>query len=221
MVEHVSLGAMAFLTHETYRALGESWALNDFLFGHAMDPEPDSVQLHHLHEHARRLWAQIPTLQSSCRTSSELVERLLTLRNTTIPLWLRETAERATARNHTLYGLSCMFDQTIASVALAKHIREFSPKAMIVLGGYAVRQPTAATLMKAFPWLDAICIQEGERSIVSLAMASAGDCQIADVPGIVYAAPDGRIIETPTSDLIAWTRCLYRTSRITSPISSR
>ena len=52
---------------------------------------------------------------------------LLDLRAHIIPEWIEELATEIAAHEATLVGFTCMFDQTLASVALARRIRRWLP----------------------------------------------------------------------------------------------
>jgi hypothetical protein len=45
--------------------------------------------------------------------------------------------------------------------------------------------------MRCFPWIDAMCLGEGEHTIAPLARASAGLIPLDAVPGIMYRDSDG------------------------------
>ncbi len=65
----------------------------------------------------------------------QLVALLFRLRRELIPKWLEECLEEISAHDVSFIGFTCMFDQTISSVALAKLIKEKDPDKLIALGG--------------------------------------------------------------------------------------
>ena len=128
--------------------------------------------------------------------SEGVVETILRLRSEIIPPWLARWADEIAAHPATLVGFTCMFDQTIASLALAKLVKERAPHKMIALGGYAVRAPTAEMLVRSSPWVDAVCNGEGEATVVALARAAAGEIPLSEVPGITYRDGSGAVCAT-------------------------
>src|SRR5829696_6698146 len=60
-----------------------------------------------------------------------VVRQLLHLRQEIIPTWLSQRVDEIVRSNVTLVGLTCMFDQTIASVALAHLLKERAPHIMV------------------------------------------------------------------------------------------
>ena len=195
-VRHLSLFMLEHLRAQTYEDLSDAYGLNDFLFSGVLDPEVTHAQSRVLREKIMELQYR-GKFEALRRVGCDgMVDMLLHLRTNIIPTWLAEWASRISQGPWTLVGFTCMFDQTIASAALAKLIRDRAPDKMLALGGYAVRSPTAAMLVGAFPWIDAVCDGEGESTIVDLARASAGGIPLADVPGIVFSSLDGTLVHT-------------------------
>src|SRR5262245_8288339 len=196
VVKHLNIEMLRFVRPVTYYALANVFALNDFLFSAVLAPEVTSMQLRLLREKTRQLTSYGIIDLEEYGGLDGLIEALLHLRARTIPEWLDEVATRIVSEGATLIGLTCMFDQTIASVALSKLIKEQSPEPLVVLGGYAVREPTGSSLLRAFPWIDAVCAGEGEEVIAPLAWASVGQA-LHDVPGIIYRSYEGETHVSP------------------------
>ena len=224
-VEHLNLEMLRFLREGTYVGLAQVWALNDYVFTGNMDAQPEGYRRRLVTETSAELWWS-PTFNNGDVESLDAVTAGIDhLRDITVPAWLEETADRLAAEHYTLYGMTCVFDQTFASIALGKALKARSPERMVALGGYAVRSPTAEMLIKAFPWIDAVCIDEGEPVITGLARASAGEIALEDVPGIVMRGPDGEPVKTgpverwdmdaiPMPDYSDWFADLERLSRV-------
>src|SRR5262249_17058337 len=124
--------------------------------------------------------------QNSRYTTVEaLLDMLLQFRYEVVPTYLADCVDKVLTHEPTLLGLTCMFDQTLASVALAKTIKERSPQTLIVLGGYAVQGPPGEEILKAFGWIDAIARGDGEEAIVRLARASVGDNPLHEIDGLL------------------------------------
>jgi ribosomal peptide maturation radical SAM protein 1 len=183
-VRHLNLFALRHLRAATYCTLANVFALNDFLFAGAIDPHVSTAQ---------RRWLRSKTVEALSYGLIDhaahggidgVVDELLRLRQDVFPAWLGECADEIVASDPTLLGLTCMFDQTIASVALAALVKGRAPHVLVALGGYAVRTPTAEAIVGSFPWVDAVCVTEGEAVIEPLARASAGELALHDVPGL-------------------------------------
>jgi ribosomal peptide maturation radical SAM protein 1 len=199
-VMNLNLFFLRYVHATTYFAIANVYALNDFLFSYVLDPEVTHKQHQILRHKVRELLDRGRVVRFGGEDA--FVEKLLKLRSETIPRFLREVADEIAASPASLVGFTCMFDQTIASLALAKLIKERAPEKMLALGGYAVRSPAAEMLIASSPWIDAICVGEGEKTIVALARAARGGLALGEVPGIVYRGCDGEVIETPPAPLV-------------------
>lgn len=70
--------------------------------------------------------------------------------------------------DYTLIGFSCTFDQTISSLALAKVIKQNFPSIPIAIGGATIDQDLKDEIEKNVPWIDHICVGDGEKAILEL-----------------------------------------------------
>jgi ribosomal peptide maturation radical SAM protein 1 len=203
-VRHLNLSFLRFLRVGTYTAIADSYALNDFLFTYVLDPVITTRQWGWLRAKAGDVAAggRVGGPDSPLGID-EVVDGLLDLRHNQIPAWLEEQARILTASPARLIGFTCMFDQTIASVALARLVKEYAPDKLVALGGYAVREPTGSALLRAFPWVDAVCTGEGETTAVELARAARGDTALADVPGLAHRDPGGTGVRVNPSPRLA------------------
>lgn len=168
-VRHFYPHLLRHVTYETYTMLAECAALNEFVFTAELDADADGVQLETLIDRCLELES---VRHSRYATGLEIAKMVLRLRNEVIPIYLRECADAVLADKPSLVGFSCMFDQTFASLALAKVIAERDPSVSIVLGGYALEGPPGEEVLKAFPFVDAVVLGDGEPVIAELARRS-------------------------------------------------
>ena len=181
-IYHANIDLLKFVTATTYDAVAECWGLNDFVFTGLLDD---------LDQH------QIQSLMMQCRAKSDngmlpeygsaprLADLLLTLRNSVVPTYVEEVAEKILAMEPTMVGFTCMFDQTIASVAVASQLRLERPELLTVLGGYAVQHDAGEEVLRTFSCIDAIARGDGEPVIAALASASVGGEALNDIPGVL------------------------------------
>lgn len=200
-VMHLNLFLLEHLRSNSYYSIANVFALNDFLFSGVLDPELSARQ---------RGWLRLKTEELLTYGLIDtrvwggvdgVVTALEHLRQETLPVWLAGWADRIVTDRPSLVGLTCMFDQTIASLALARLIKARAPQTLIALGGYAVREPTGTALLRAFPEIDVVCEGEGESVIVPLAEASCGQRNLADVPGIHYRSA-GQLNRNPPAPAV-------------------
>lgn len=197
-VWHLNLSLLRHLRVTTYLALAGRFALNDFVFSGVLSGPPSHRQLRWLRHKTEELLDTGLVDAGEWGGVDGVVEQLVHLRGEVIPAWLAEAADQIAASDATLVGFTCMFDQTVASLALAREVRRRAPGKTIALGGYAVREPTGGAVMRAFPWVDAVCTGEGDDVIVPLARASAGELPLASVPGLLVRGDGGAVVRTAT-----------------------
>ena len=185
-VYHANLDLLKYISFQTYDMVSERLALNEFLFTALLDPEIDAKQSESFAAHCRYLRQR--KISERYATGEELAQLFLSLRNHVIPTYLAECANRILAMKPTIVGFTCMFDQTLASVAVARLLKEADPHLTIALGGYAVQHENGTEVLKAFPWIDCIARGDGEPIASRLARASVGDGSIEAIEGLLTRA---------------------------------
>lgn len=168
-VHHLNLFLLRHLTHQTYEAIAQTFALNDFVFTGLIDPEPTSKQLNLLRYICDEVYEAKPHVAERFHSVEAFVNTVLTVRQEVVPSYLYWCADQILASSPKLVGFTCMFDQTLASIALAKVIKEISPTTHIVLGGYALEGDPGQQILRSFRWIDSIVRGDGETAIVALA----------------------------------------------------
>ena len=205
-VHHLYIGLLRYLTRETYDAFSRMVGLNDFLFTAPLD-DLDGAQLDRLLDVCADPEGTRP--HPRYPSAVDLAEAAIRVRNEIVPVYLQECADRVLADEPTMVGFTCMFDQTIASVALAEVLRRRRPDLMIVAGGYAVFGEPGVEVLNAFPQLDAIVQGDGEPAIQRLALASVGADQLDLIPNVVTRG-HARPARTALGDLATSTHARLR-----------
>lgn len=196
-VYHAYLDLLQHITYATYSFISRCWGLNEFVFSGVLDPQPDAKQLVCLvHEAAERIRQEHPYHPKYADLRS-LVELILTLREEIIPRYLEECAQAIVREQPTLVGFTCMFDQTVASLALARLIKQQCPDVLVAFGGYAIEGPPAQQIVRAFPWVDCVAKGDGEPVVGALARASVGDGQLAAIPGVITRDAEATLATPP------------------------
>jgi ribosomal peptide maturation radical SAM protein 1 len=81
-------------------------------------------------------------------------------------------------------GLSSCYQQTCASLALAQTIKAHHPEIKIVLGGGNCAGEMGSALCRLFPYVDFVCVGEGEIAFPKLVQALADGADTSAVDGI-------------------------------------
>src|SRR6185312_13043418 len=204
-VLHAAPQMLRWTTIETYEFLADSWGLNEFLFTNELDPEFDEIQ-------ERRLWERARRYASARRhprysDPGSICQLFLTVRHSIVPQLLDDLAEAVLSCSPKLVGFTCLFDQTMASAALSKRIRQRSPEVSIVFGGYALEGPPGKLVAAAFPWIDLILVGDGEEAIVDIAREAInrkGSPAEVDNYVPIRRAPRVDLNHSPTPDYSDW-----------------
>lgn len=189
-VKHLNLFFSELLQTNCYDSLGSIFALNDFLFSGVLNPEISNKQ---------KQWLRLKTcelLHLDCQNGGidKMVEKLMQLRMKSIPSWLDSCADQILASEPTLIVMTCVADQTIASLALAHLIKQKNSSPLIVLTGNGVQDPTGKAILHSFHCIDVVCNGEPEPTILALAKASAGTLELSQVTNILYRNTDHKIV---------------------------
>ncbi len=183
-VHHLSLQLLRHLSIRTYVTIGNAFAVNDFVFSHILDPHVNEDQLTLLHERAEEMLWSGDLSVAQYPDAASVVNMLLTLRQSVIPEYLESCAAAISSYSPTCIGFTCLFDQTVSSLAMAKLLRESNPGALIGMGGYALTGPLASHLVDTFPWIDFVAEGEGENLITLLASASIHREKLQGIPSL-------------------------------------
>ena len=117
--------------------------------------------------------------------SDAVIERALWVR-TLVPDFIDLCARRLLASSPGLIGFTTTFSQNVASLSVAKLIKERSPDTAIVFGGANCEGPMGVALHKAFPWIDVVVRGEGDNVLVKLAQQILSSRPISPEPGLCY-----------------------------------
>jgi anaerobic magnesium-protoporphyrin IX monomethyl ester cyclase len=94
-----------------------------------------------------------------------------------------------------LVGATCVTLNYPIARRMLKVCKAFDPRIFTIIGGPHVTFALEETLLQS-PWIDAIVIGEGERTLVELARAVEEGKDIHHVPGIAFA-DGGMVVKTP------------------------
>lgn len=188
---HLNTRLLKYVKYKTYVDLAGYWGLNEFVFTELLSPGEDDAQIAALADRCAAM-RETEFQGRPYPTPAALLEMLLRFRGDVALDYLSECAEEVLKHEPTMVGLTCMFDQTLASVALAKLVKARSPETMIVLGGYALEGEPGDEVIRAFPWIDAISRGDGEPVIDALARASVSEVALSEIPGVQTRKGRGR-----------------------------
>lgn len=93
-----------------------------------------------------------------------------------VPEFLAAAAQRVVDGNYDVVGFTSSFHQHVASLSLARLLKQRQPSIRTVFGGANCEGAMGAATVRLFPFVDYVCLGEGERSFPDLIRAlSAGN----------------------------------------------
>jgi len=87
--------------------------------------------------------------------------------------------------SYPLVGFSTMFEQTMASIALARRLKYLRPDTFVVLGGPNCAEPMGPALLDIAPCIDAVCLGEGDIAFPTMARKVVDGCLEGPPPGML------------------------------------
>ena len=103
-------------------------------------------------------------------------------------------------------GFSCTSDDLPQALFLAQAAKRLSG-AFILLGGVG---PTllAEEIVAAYPFVDAVCVGEGEETLLQISAVGRDPEALSGVRGIVFPSPNGKVVRTGSRPRIGDLDCL-------------
>jgi ribosomal peptide maturation radical SAM protein 1 len=198
-VRHAASFLLEYFKFDSYEAIAARHGLNDAVFTAVFEPELAPDQIAALDSFAHHTYRVAALKYRENTDSASLLNYVRKVRNEAIPQFLDDCLRLVEEVQPTMVGFTCMFDQSIASLALAKLIKQKYPEILIVFGGYALEDPVGLQLARCFPFVDGVVEGEGEDRIVPLARASVDRSLLPAIHGIHYRDANGAFQSNPRS----------------------
>lgn len=154
------------------RSFENSWFAGDWLFAQE------------LFRGRLDLKTYLTALQRYCKVDTHF-EALLEAREF-VPAFLDECIERFTVAGYDVIGFTSVFQQNLASLALAKRIKEAFPDKTILMGGANCEGVMGQELMRRFPWIDYLIGGEADYSLVKLLRRLEEKQPLDGIAGLVF-----------------------------------
>jgi len=112
------------------------------------------------------------------------IRRLLELRSC-VRRFLDESMDGVPWARYDMVGFTSSFQQNVASLALAKRVREAFPAPKIIFGGSNCEGEMGIALHRKFPFIDFVCSGEGDLAFPELVRRLASGDPGTGIPGII------------------------------------
>jgi len=188
--ERVGVGPYTRVATDGTRAIRElagEWVFREALFGE--DPGADAR------------WEREVLLSRACWPERELARpvpasflaELRRARRLAAPFLGHALAE-VLAHRPRLVGFTSVFQQHVASLALARRIKEASPSTVVVLGGANCEGAMGAETVRSFPFVDAAVSGEGDHVFADLVRRALEGRALDGLPGVATPANAGALL---------------------------
>ena len=94
---------------------------------------------------------------------------------------------------YAVVGFTSSFQQTMATLALARRVRAAHPGLFIVVGGANCQDEMGVELLRRYPFLDAVCLGEGDLVFPELLRRLAAGASLEGLAGVAWRRADGAV----------------------------
>ncbi len=175
--DRVGLGNYLWLCSDEvpYTAFAGDWLFSEALYGRR--PYADAA---YTDEVLRREW----------RLSEPDIERLRLMRGHVGP-FLEECLRSVPWEEYTLVGFTSVFQQNIASLALAERVKRGHPHVTIAFGGANWEEAMGVALQREFPFVDLAFSGEADESFPAVIAARRNGAAAHGIPGVTTSGGNG------------------------------
>ncbi len=143
-----------------------------------------------------------PVFEDTVREANCDMRYLEEIGSRVAPQFLTRTLTNHDWGQYAVIGFTSTFDQNVASLTMAKLIKDLYPEVRTVFGGANFDGEMGLEYFRAFPWLDYVVVGEGEEPFPSLVKRILTGQEDQCPPGVAYRK-DGRIHLEPNRQLFA------------------
>lgn len=110
--------------------------------------------------------------------------------------FLERALDEVLAHRPRLVGFTSVFQQHVASLALARRIKAAAPETVVVIGGANCEGVMGAETARSFPFLDAVVSGEGDLVFPELVRRALAGRALDDLPGVATPANAGALFSS-------------------------
>lgn len=101
---------------------------------------------------------------------------------------------------YAVIGFTSSFQQTMASLALARRVKERHPGLSVVFGGANCQDAMGIALHGAYPFIDAVCLGEGDRAFPELVRRHFAGESLTGIAGMMVRVGDAGVVPERRAD---------------------
>ena len=129
-------------------------------------------------------------LESICKTAGCTVADLSDIREKAAPAFIDFCVNSVDWSRFGVIGFSVVFQQTLASIALARALKERYPEIPIVMGGATFEDDIAEEIMKGCPQVDFIHCGDADETLPKTIRRLYSKESLAGMPGVMWRGGD-------------------------------
>jgi len=175
------------IAHLPLPMLGE-WLFSVAAFGDGA-PDPDDDLLRHI---------DAPRIESRIGLSAQ---DLRGLRRELAPAFVRRLADEVARGGYDVVGFSSVFQQTVPCIALARELKQQSPRVTTIFGGANLQGEMGIELVNKVRWIDYAATGEADDSFLAFLSTVAEGRDPAGVPGIAAGGGAGEAPSPLTTEM--------------------
>lgn len=126
------------------------------------------------------------SLQAICHEAGCTLDDLRRIREEAVPRFVDFCLDSIDWSRFGLVGLSVVFQQTLASIAFARALKERHPSIPIIMGGASFEDDIAEEIMRGCPQVDYIHCGDGEESFPKMVQRLYRGESLRGVPGLMW-----------------------------------
>ena len=142
-----------------------------------------------------------PVFEDTAREAGCSIGHLEEMARTIAPQFLTWALTTVEWDQYDVVGFTSTFDQNVASLSLAKLIKDIYPGVRIIFGGANFDGEMGLEQFRAFPWIDYVVSGEGEHAFPPLVKQILLK-QETDIPPGIAHRKDGGVCFTPNEQLV-------------------
>lgn len=142
-----------------------------------------------------------PVFEETAREAGCSINFLREIASTIAPQFLTSLLTQVDWSQYRIVGFTSTFDQNVASLTLAKLIKDIYPEIRIVFGGANFDGDMGLEHFRTSPWIDYVVVGEGERTFPALVKQVLLNPEEETAPPGVVHRTNGRIAFTPNEEL--------------------
>jgi ribosomal peptide maturation radical SAM protein 1 len=108
------------------------------------------------------------------------------VRSKAIPEFLEHCMKNIRWGKYSLIGFTSIFQQNVASLALASRIKKAYPEVKIIFGGSNMEGEMGIEYLRAFPFLDYVALGEGDKLFPELLRSLELNKSVTHIPGLAH-----------------------------------